>query len=495
MTFAELKDFFFQQDRKLIIVADGEPRVSKMVKDTIVSEIPSGGVAVVLDPIAKATNATYIARAKTEEEVKLTGRNMLIHDFDGVYNLKRLVIPPEDMEDYYYNFSNQTLWPLCHVAFEMPLLNNKWFAGYKKVNEQYARAIKEEIKGKSLVWIHDYQLALVPELLGQQKDTIIGMFWHIPWPTWEIFRILPYRKEILKSLLACDFLAFHRRYQVQNFLDTVERELEVRIDHETRQVHYQNHVTTVKSLPLGIDTDVAKALVNNTEEETTLSRAIKEMLGIEEKENPLKHYFEKYKVIFGVDRLDYTKGVRHRFEAIDLFFQKNPQYVDKVIYLGILAPSREKIPSYKRVKKEAKELAQMINEKYQNNHWKPIHLIHQTFQREDIMNFYHRADICLVTPLDDGMNLVSKEYVIASSVSQHPGMLILSQFAGSAIDLTESLLVNPYDTEVVSDAIKKGLEMKSEEKKQRLDKMVKQLEENNVYKWAYDFLKGALESR
>ncbi len=496
-SFSDLKNFINNQEYKLILVSDGEPYASELKKGKIVHHVPAGGVAVTLDPVARATNALYIARAKKDEEKLVLDKNdkMIVGNTEGDYTLKRLFFSQQDTADYYYGFSNQTLWPLCHVAFQEPQFHNEWYEGYKKVNQEFASAVKAEITGKTFVWVHDYQLALVPSLLVKPKDTLIGMFWHIPWPTWEVFRILPCKKDILVSLLTCDFLAFHRGYQVRNFLDTVERELEARIDQETQKVYFNKHVTTVRNLPLGLDIDVVKSLVHKEEEETPLARTIRDRLGIEgAKEHPLDWYFKKYKVIFAVDRLDYTKGIPQRLQALDKFFEKNPQDIGKVIYLGIIAPSRELIPSYKKVKKEVKELASAINAKYQTREWKPIHQIYNLFTREDVLNFYRKADLCIVTPLDDGMNLVSKEFVVASSLSSDPGMLVLSQFAGSAIDLTSALIVNPYDIDKVAEAIKTGLEMSRDEKVKRIKQMAEMLEENNVYEWGYNFLRNAILS-
>ncbi len=493
----DIKELLRSGDFKLILVADSEPVVSSIRDGKIISSIPAGGVSVVLDPIARVTNAVYIARAKKQEEREAMDRNnkMLVGDAGGSYTLKRLFFPERDFNDYYFGFSNQTLWPLCHVAFQEPQFHDSWFNSYKKINQQFANAILDEIKGKTLVWVHDYQLALVPALLGRRKDTIVAMFWHIPWPTWEVFRILPHKKEILESLLTCDFLAFHRGYQVRNFLSTVDRELEIRIDYETQKVYYKNHVTLVKSYPLGIDIDIVRSMVHKEEEETALSRTIRSVLGITgAKPHPLDWYFKKYKVIFGVDRLDYTKGIGHRLQALDRFFEKNPQYIGKVVYLGIIAPSREIIKSYSRVKKEAIALAGAINAKYGNKEWKPIHLINRLFKREDVLNFYRQADVCAVTPLDDGMNLVSKEFVVASSMSSEPGMLVLSQFAGSAIDLNQALIVNPYNIDEVAAALKKGLEMSRTEKIERIKQMASNLEEKNVYEWAYNNIKDALQA-
>ena len=297
-------------------------------------------------------------------------------------------------------------------------------------------------------------------------------------------------------MLMCDYIAFHRGYQARNFLNTVERELEARIDQEKQVISYQNHLTSVKSLPLGLDIDVVKDLVRKEEDETKLAVTIRKALGLEKErvEHPLEQFFKEYKVIFGVDRLDYTKGIRHRLIGLDKFFEKNPEFLEKVVYLGIIAPSREQIPSYKKIKKEVQNLASSINEKYKTDSWQPIHLIHNLFTREDVLNFYKKADVCMVTPLDDGMNLVSKEFVVASSLSSKPGMLVLSQFAGSAIDLTSALIVNPYNLDEMVMAIKAALTMTVDEKKRRISEMAEMLEEKNVYEWGYMFIREALQS-
>lgn len=498
-TYYELKDFLRKLDRKLVMVADAETRVHQKKGDEIIANIPAGGVSVALDPIVKAAGGVYIGRGKTEADREVVDGQgkMPIEEEDGSYTLKRVFISPEEEQAYYFGFSNQTLWPLCHVAFEAPLFRNEWYEGYKKVNQRFADAIKQELNGKTFLWINDYQLALVPSMLNSNaKNTVIGMFWHIPWPTWEVFRILPQKKEILESLLKCDFLAFHRGYQARNFLETVERELEARIDQDHSAVHYKNHVTTVTDLPMGIDTDVIRGLLVDETRQTFFSKLVHGMIGDGEEDNdPFQAFFDKYKVMVGVDRLDYTKGLSLRLQAIDTFLEKNPQYIGKVVYVGIVAPSREAIPSYAQLKKDIKLVAQTINKKYvQKDGWMPIFLLHDVFSRSNLMQFYQRADLCLVTPRDDGMNLVSKEFVLASSKSSDPGMLILSQFAGSAIDLTQAIIVNPYDTQAVAAAIKQGLEMDKKEKRRRIEAMVERLDEHNVYVWAQDFIKEALSA-
>lgn len=493
-TFGDLKEFLRNQNDKFIIVADGETRVHERKGNEIVSKIPAGGVSIALDPIARSSGGIYIGRGKTETDREVVDKDskVVITNSEEEYTLKRVFLTSDEVDLYYNGFSNQTLWPLCHVAFERPEFRRDWFQGYKRVNQRFAEAIKQEAKGRAFLWINDYQLSLVPKYLEKTKDMTVAMFWHIPWPTWEVFRILPQKREILESLLTCDFLAFHRGYHVRNFLDTVEREFELRIDEETNKIYFNKNIITVKNLPMGIDTDVIMSLVETEKKETILVRIIKNIME-NMKQNVKKPdiFFKKYKVILGVDRLDYTKGLRNRFLAIDRFFEKNRNYLGKIVYLGILAPSRESIPSYKALKREIRDLADQINKKYAKNNWQPVYLIHDVFARREIINFYKKAALCLVTPLDDGMNLVSKEFVIASNFSDNPGMLVLSQFAGSAIDLTSALIVNPYDIDQMADSIKEGLEMNRKEKKRRLKDMIETLEEKNIYEWAHDFVRNS----
>lgn len=507
-TYKDLKNFFDNQTSKMIIVADAEPVIHKIKNGKMIEQIPGGGVAVALDPIARASGGTYIARAKSDIEKQTTDKNGKL--FIGVpgngYTLRRLFIDQKDVDSYYLGFSNQTLWPLCHVTFEKPEFRKDWFDGYKKINQKFAQAIKEEIKGKTFVWIHDYQLCLVPKYLEKPKDTIIAMFWHIPWPTWEIFRILPGKKEILESMLQCNFLAFHRGYQARNFLETVRREFQVRIDEETSTIYYNNNKTVVRNLPLGIDTDVIRDILSeesNQKPDAFLQKVSKQLVQADlknttkaaDEEKRINAFFEQQQILLGVDRLDYTKGLILRLRGIDKFFEKNQAYRGKVTYIGIIALSREAIPSYQALKKEFKAYVIDINKKYQTKNWKPIHVIFDIFPRKELLRFYQKASVCLVTPRDDGMNLVSKEFVIANSLSKNPGMLVLSQFAGSSIDLTQAVIVNPYDIEELAAAIKKAIEMNLKEKITRMSAMTETLDEHNAYVWAEDFVRYALSSR
>lgn len=496
-TYQDLKDFFAKENFKLVIAADAQTRVSQRENGKLITSVPAGGVAVSFDPIARASGAVYIGRGRTEEDKEVLDRHgkFLIKDPQGNYTLKRIFLTTQELDSYYNGFANQTLWPLCHVAFEKPTFKSDWYEGFKSVNEKFAKAIREEIQGRTFLWLNDYHLSLVPGLLKKPKNTIIGMFWHIPWPTWEAFRILPFKRQILESMLSCDFLAFHRGYHVRNFLETAQREFEVRIDEEVNRIYYGNSIpTTVKNLPMGIDTDVVTSLMEKEPQQGPLLALARNVFGLRPKSEGIISLFDRYKVILGVDRLDYTKGLLLRFEAIERFLEKYPHYVGKVVYVGIVAPSREAIPAYRELKKELTSIAQRMNKKFARNGWRPIHAVHSVFPRKDIINFYSKASLCLVTPRDDGMNLVSKEFVLSASFVSNPGMLVLSRFAGSAIDLTAALIVNPYDIEEVADNIKKGFEIDRKEKILRMKSMAQTLEERNVYEWAKDFVKNAQES-
>ena len=467
--FKELQRWFKKTNYNLIIAADAMPR-NFALRGKTGSQIPAGGVAVILDSIAQATHATYIGRSRVHNQ----SADFKVKTNKGWYRLKSIALTPAEEAGYYNGFANQTLWPLCHVAFEEPRFVTKWYNAYKKVNQKYAKAIRQNLdpKRKNFIWINDYQLALVPHYLGKlPENTTVALFWHIPWPTWEIFRILPYKEKLLNSLLNCNFLGFHRSYHVQNFLQSVSRELQSRINYDSRTVYLDHRATVVRNLPLGVDVDMIRSGKRS-------ARAFKD-------------YFKHYKVLFSVDRLDYTKGIKYRLRAIDYFFRKYPHYKGKAAYLGLIAPSRESIPAYHRLKTEIMSQAEKINLKHKTKTWQPINLIYDLFDRAELMNFYYQAKVCLVTPRDDGMNLVSKEFVVAAAQAKDPGMLVLSQFAGSAMDLKSALIINPFDVKAMAEAIKTALEMDPAEKKQRMDKMVKILEEKNVYQWTLDFIKEA----
>lgn len=503
-TIEDVRGFFDSLDYKVIIAADGETRAHKRKDSRIVEQTPAGGVAVAFDTICQAAHALYIGRGKTSEDREVVGPDdkVPISGENGAYTLKRLFLPPETEEKYYAGFANQTLWPLCHIAFERPIFDKDWYEGYIEVNRAFAESIQNEIDDRTLVWINDYQLALVPAFLRKREDTIVSLFWHIPWPTWEIFRILPQKREILESFLCCDFVGFHRRYQARNFLNAVDQELGARIDYETNTVQVDSRRVRVGSVPMGIDVDVIRsALAPETHQQTLLEAVRSSFWFLNSPQEPaspesdaLTSLCERYEILLGVDRLDYTKGINERLMGLDRFFEQNPTYHEKTVYIGIMSPTRNSIPAYQRLRAEVEDLANQINEKYRTDCWEPLHMVFDGHTREDVLDLYQRASVCLITPLDDGMNLVSKEFIVAASSSSEPGMLVLSQFAGSATDLSAALLVNPYDPDAIAAAVRMALEMEPAEKKERVFHMASLLEERDVYSWAMSFVRSAFDA-
>lgn len=464
------------KDRVFIITSNREPFVHVKTVDGIKLLNPAGGAHTLLDSIARTSRGTYVAHAGGDgdrEMVDERGR-LKVPPGEESYTLKRVFLSKKEVEKYYYGFANQTLWPLCHAVFVKPIFDPEWWEYYKSVNEKFARAILDEIgEKKAFVWVNDYHFALIPRILRETgKDIRIGTFWHIPWPTYEIYRVNPWRKYILEGLLGSDFLSFHRGYHVQNFFNCIQREIEAQNDTEQSWIVYKNHRTRIEDLAAGIDYYEIMAAKNK---DLSGKALLKKDYGIE-----VQH------LIIGADRLDYTKGLIERLRMIDRFLDKYPEFIEKCAYFGITAPSRSHIPAYRHYAKEVTDLAEKINWKYSKNGWKPIHLNLQIIPREKVISYYRSADCCLVTPLDDGMNLVAKEFVLSCDSSR--GILVLSQFAGAAKDLRYVLQINPYNIEMGADALYQSLTMSKEEKKQRNMKMRDELKAKNIYQWAIDFI-------
>lgn len=499
----DITSYFHDLEYKVIIAADGETRTHQEQNGRITEQTPAGGVSVAFDVLCQTADATYIARGRTEQDRDVVddhGR-VRVSGPDGAYTLKRLFLTPEETQAYYAGYANQTLWPLCHIAFVRPIFDRCWFHGYEEVNRRFAECINQEIDAKTFVWVNDYHLALAPQYIERGSDTVIGMFWHIPWPTWEIFRVLPNKHEILTGMMHCDYIAFHRRYQARNFLAALEQELGARVDYETNMVYADGRSTRVDSLPMGIDVDVIKNAMRPDKDGQTMLEAVRSTFSLlmpaHEPEQShdadvVADLASRYRILLGVDRLDYTKGIPERLRGIDRFLEMYPEQRGRVVYIGIMSPTRDVVPAYQDLRREVEQLADEINARYSTDDWQPLHMIYNGFTREDVMDLYEKAAVCLVTPVDDGMNLVSKEFVVAASLSSDPGMLVLSQFAGSASDLNASLLVNPYDPDAIATAIHMALDMDPEERRQRIDLMVSLLQQNNVYEWAVNFARNTI---
>lgn len=469
------------KNKKFIVAIQREPYLHIKSPEGIELQKAAGGAHILMDGILKQIGGAMVAIGSgNADSLMVDEKNRFkISSKNGGYTLKRIFLKKKELDGFYYGFANQILWPLSHVVFVKPNFNATWWEDYVNVNRKFAHAIIEELdKNDAFVWINDYHLALLPQLLKQVKpDLTIGTFWHIPWPTYEIFRICPWRKQILEGLLGSDFIGFHRGYHMENFIECARRELEVNVDSEPRTVTFRNHQTKLSNLPAGIDYHEIKAKLDKYNQITR--RIIKKDFGFD----------YKYLAI-GVDRIDYTKGIIERLKIIDKFLEKYPQFQGKFTYLSIGAPSRIHIPAYKTLNREIFDLVEKINWKYSTTDWQPLYFITKVLPREKIFAYYHLADVCLVTSLDDGMNLVAKEYLICNDPKK--GVLLLSKFTGAAKDLKQALLINPYDIDNSADALYQALTMKTEEKIKRNTEMKAILKENNIYQWGINFIKDTL---
>ena len=457
-------------ERPLVVVSNREP-VSHVWKDGQIQVVtPASGLVTAMDPVMRACGGVWVAQASGDadrETADARGRLRVPPD-DPRFTLKRVWLTPEEEAGYYYGFSNEGLWPLCHIVHNRPLFRPEDWAQYRAVNEKFAAAVLEEIAGTEspMVLIQDYHFALLPSLIKRERpDARTAIFWHIPWPNFEAFSICPWQDELLLGMLGADLIGFHTQYYCNNFLDTVERAIEARTDWERFSVTRGQHVTSVKPFPIS----VAPGFVDNppaTSRQTLLESldTSAEFLGV------------------GVERLDYTKGLPERFRALGRFFERFPEYRERLVFVQLAAPSRSTIPRYQALEAEVDAAIQEVNGAYQTKRWKPILYLKRHHEHRDIWPFYRHADFCMVTSLHDGMNLVAKEFI--SVRDDEDGALILSQFTGASSELRDAILVNPYDVDGMAEAIRAAVAMPAEERRARMARMRQAVREHNIYRWA-----------
>ena len=369
------------------------------------------------------------------------------------------------------------MWPLCHMAYTRPAFDEVDWAYYKMVNEKFAETILKVVKNKkAFVWIQDYHLLLLGKLLKEKsKKLLTAHFLHIPWPNPEAFRICPQKKEILEGLLANDLLGFHIRYHCANFMNTVKLEMEARVDVEKTSITYGGHETLIRAFPISVDyEEVSKA--SDSKEVKLAEKKLKNELAIE----------DNTFVMIGLDRIDYTKGIIEKIEAVDRFFEKFPEYKEKVVFIQKGGMSRIHIDSYKELNKNLDDLVETVNWKHSTEHWKPIIFPKRHMTRNEIIALYKMSNACLVSPVHDGMNLVCKEFIAAKN--DLDGILLLSQFTGAARELGDAIFVNPYDRENFALAIRDAVELPLAERKKRMRHLRSVVRESNIYKWAGKFL-------
>jgi len=473
------------QRQSLFVISNREPYVHVRRGKEIDCVVPASGVVTALEPVLRACGGTWIAYGGGDADQKTVDEHdrLRVPPEEPLYTLRRIWLTKEEEDGYYYGFSNEGLWPLCHIAHTRPTFRAEDWAQYQAVNVKFAEATLDELEGvhEPCVLIQDYHFALLPRLIKEKRpDARVAIFWHIPWPNPEAFGICPWQTELLHGLLGADLVGFHTQFHCNNFLETVDRALESRLDRESFAVNRLGHTTWVKPFPISVANPVNHTGPLPDRDGRALKDALFRELGVK----------ASYLGV-GVDRIDYTKGLVERFRGLERFLEKYPSYEGKLTFVELGEPSRTRIRQYRDLVGEVEEETERINRRFQNGDWMPIVFLKGHHTHEEIRPFYRAADFCLVTSLHDGMNLVAKEYVAARDDDR--GVLILSRFAGASRELQHALLINPYDIEQMADAIYAALEMAPGEVRGRMAGMRRHIKEANVYRWAANLLSELAE--
>ena len=427
-----------------------------------------GGLVSALEPVLRKLGGTWIGwpglELRNGEELPDNGE---------AYRIAPVHLGESEVSRYYHGFSNRTLWPLLHSMTERVRFDNRDHAVYEQVNDRFAETIVECAEGAGLLWIHDYHLMLAPRRIREHISEIpLGFFLHVPFPPYDIFRLLPWDRELLQSLLACDLIGFQVRGYAQNFLDCVERTLGARVHRDSMMVEYGDRTTHVEAFPIGTEFGAFETLATNA---------------------PQQPETQRERVVLGADRLDYTKGIPERMRAFARLLELHPEHREKVVLLQLAVPSRSQVAEYRELKSEIDELVGNINGRFATASWSPIRYLYRSFKQERLAAIYRDADVALVTPLRDGMNLVAKEFV-ACQVDD-PGVLILSRLAGASDTMREALLVNPYDIDGTAEAIHRALTMDEDERSSRVAALRRRERRDDLDAWTRSFIDSARVSR
>ena len=466
----------------LFVVSNREPYIHSWRDGSIAVSVPASGLVAALEPILCACNGTWVAHGSGDADMETVDEHdrLQVPPEEPLYTLRRVWLSAEEEAGYYYGFANEGLWPLCHNAHTRPVFRARDWEHYYNVNQKFADALVEEIAGEAhpVVLIQDYHFALLPRMVKDRlPNARIAIFWHIPWPNPESFEICPWQRELLDGLLGADLIGFHVRQHCNNFLNTVDHVLEARIDWEHFAVKRNDHQSMVLPFPISVEfPEETRA----PEEATTADerRAVLKELGV-----------EATYIGVGVDRVDYTKGIVERFQAVESFLERYPSYQGKFTFIQLGAPTRTHIKRYADFQAEVVAEADRINARFKRGRWMPIVLQLRQHNRQEVQRYYKLAHLCMVTSLHDGMNLVAKEYVAAKRDER--GVLILSRFTGAARELRDAIIVNPYDIEAAGEAIAQALRMEVNEMIERMRRMRTTVREHNIYWWASSLI-GAL---
>ncbi len=470
---------------EVLVVSNREPYIHVRRAGAIEVQLPASGVVTALEPVMRACSGTWIAHGGGDADRVMVDKHdrIQVPPDDPAYSLRRVWLSQEEEEGYYYGFSNEGLWPLCHIAHVRPVFRSADWLRYVAVNKRFADAVVQEAKSDDpVVLVQDYHFALLPKMIRERlpQATIIA-FWHIPWPNPEAFGICPWREELLAGLLGSSIIGFHTRFHCNNFVDTVDRFLECRVDRETSTLSYHGALTSVNHYPISIEWPSRWLAQQKPVPECRV--AIHQL-------HAMPH---ERRIGIGVDRLDYTKGILERLLAVERLLEMESRWVGKFTFVQIGAPTRSSIDQYQRFEAEVRALVLRINQRFGHEGYEPIRLLLQHHDPAQIYEYYRGADFCCVTSLHDGMNLVAKEFV--SARDDERGVLILSQFTGAARELPEALIVNPYNVDQCAAAMNLALDMDEMEQRDRMRSMRGLLREFNIYRWAGRMLIDAARMR
>jgi trehalose 6-phosphate synthase len=472
-------------DAEIIVVSNREPYIHNRVQDEITLQTPASGLVAAIEPVMRACGGVWIAHGSgsADRDVVDANDHVRVPPDAPAYTLRRVWLSESEEEGYYFGFSNEAMWPLCHIAFVRPAFRETDWNEYRAVNARFAAAVVEEAKRPDpIILVQDYHFALLPKMVRERlPDATIITFWHIPWPNAETFGICPWKEEIIAGLLGSSVLGFHTQFHCNNFIETVDRFIESRIDRELASVTVSGHETFVRPYPISIEWPPAALASQKPVADCRAS--VRARIGLS----------ESTRIGVGVERFDYTKGIVDRLHAVDAFLSRYPEWIGRFVFCQIAAPTRAKLAAYRNLQDEAESVAREINARHGNKDYTPIELIARHFGPEEVFELFRAADLCVVSSLHDGMNLVAKEFVAARDDEQ--GVLILSDFAGASRELSEALIVNPYDHESVSEAIRQALLMSETEQRDRMRLMREVVQSRNVYRWAGRMLLDASQLR
>ncbi len=469
---------------EVLVVSNREPYLHMRTRKGIEVQRPASGLVTAVEPVMRACSGTWIAHGSGSADKESVDRNdrVPVPPANPAYTLRRVWLSKEEEKGYYYGFANEGLWPLCHIAHVRPVFRSSDWEQYVAVNQRFADAVVKEARTDDpVVLVQDYHFALLPRMVRDvlPKATIIT-FWHIPWPNPESFGICPWREEILEGLLGSTILGFHTPFHCKNFLETVDRYLETRIEHESSTISFGGKLTQVEHYPISIAWPEATR-EHPSVEECRLS--VREEHGL-----PADHILG-----IGVDRLDYTKGIIERFQAVERMLEAHPNLVGKFTMIQIAAPSRSSLEEYQNFEARVRALVQRINSRFGNGNYQPIILKAEHHDSDQVTRYFRAAEVCMVTSLHDGMNLVAKEYIAAREDER--GVLLLSQFTGAARELHEALVVNPYHIEQSAEALYRAVTMPEIEQRDRMRSMRSLVKDFNIYRWAGRMLLDAARLR